>query len=185
MLISSQSGFDLLPNVECLHVTTSQIDTRVPDSFWDDCFDIIGIAKIHTCFLNGTNLKVYANNVDLQNGKFRHDFDLRFDVGELGATTTIENDKNIKIGDWVTVSYDDDVFPGEVLQILREENLLNRYQVNVMHSEKKKIWHWPTPKDDIWYFEKHVIKKIGLPIPQSLRSVGRDLYTFPTGTFEK
>ena len=107
-------------NVECLHVTMSHIDARVPNSYWDDCFDVIGIAKIHTCFLNGTNLKFYANKMDLQNGKIRHDFYLRFDMGELGATTTIENDKDIKIGDWVTVSYDDDVFPGEVLQILRE-----------------------------------------------------------------
>lgn len=85
----------------------------------------------------------------------------------------------------MTVSYDDDVFPGEVINILREESLLKRYQVNVMHSENIKIWHWPTPKDDIWYFEKLVLKKIGLPIQQSLRSVGSDLDIFPTGTFEK
>ena len=48
--------------------------------------------------------------MDFLNGKIRHDFELKFDLGELGAT--IENNKDIKIGDWVTVSYDDDVFPG-------------------------------------------------------------------------
>ena len=86
------------------------------------------LIKVHTCYLIGTNLQIYGNHLDFLNGNVKNDFDINFDLGPITP------DKVIERRDWVIVRYDDNVYPGEVQAILREEGHPNRYQVNVMHS---------------------------------------------------
>lgn len=72
-------------------------------------------------------------------------------------------------GDWVLVSYDNKLYPGEVIEILAD----SFYTVNVMHPSETREgrYKWPKPKkDEHIYHISDVERKIGPPEPCDNRS---------------
>ncbi|KAK2892368.1 hypothetical protein Q8A67_012356 [Cirrhinus molitorella] len=73
-------------------------------------------------------------------------------------------------GQWCVVQYDDDPYPGIILQV--EEN---NVKVKCMHRNGVNKFFWPTPRDDVnWYSDDQIMCLI--PEPQALnkRSVQID-----------
>lgn len=73
----------------------------------------------------------------------------------------------IDVGDWVIVSYDSDLYPGEVLAIVG---------ANVsVHAMAKSGGNWKWPEDDggekdiVWYTKDDVKCKISPPVPVGSR----------------
>ena len=64
----------------------------------------------------------------------------------------------INLGDWVLVSYEDDVFPGEVIAVLD-----NDFQVNVMHKSGNSFWKWPAQEDNIFYTRENIVRNLDQP----------------------
>ena len=64
----------------------------------------------------------------------------------------------LSVGDWVQVSYDGSMFPGEITKFASDDEI----KVNVMHRSGKN-WKWPQPVDHIYYFCKDIVKKINPP----------------------
>ena len=62
-----------------------------------------------------------------------------------------------KIGEWVAVEYDGQLYPGEVTDIIGSNT-----QVNAM-AKTGKLWKWPEMKDLVWYSRSMVKQKI-LPV---------------------
>ncbi|CAC5395939.1 unnamed protein product [Mytilus coruscus] len=57
----------------------------------------------------------------------------------------LDKEKEITVGTWVAISFEDDWYPGEVLQ-LKPENILN---INFMARQRKKgiTFKWPSKED--------------------------------------
>ncbi len=69
------------------------------------------------------------------------------------------NGNEIRVGNWFLVKYDEEYFPGEVLEVGEEDDFL----ISVMHSAGKN-WKWPSPKDITFYFREQIIRKLGEPV---------------------
>ena len=80
-------------------------------------------------------------------------------------------EKDLNLGDWVVVLYDQTHYPGQITSFVDQEP---RIQVKVMHqsgSGSRKFWKWPEGKsDEVFYFTENVVHKIGLPIPTTQRA---------------
>ena len=76
-------------------------------------------------------------------------------------TTRIEQTSNIcssdklklHLGDWIVVSYQGKMFPGEITEFEGAE-----IRVNVVQKSGK-FWKWPSKRDEIFYYSKNVVKK--------------------------
>lgn len=80
------------------------------------------------------------------------------------------NDENDVItvtpGDFVAVTYDNNQFPGKVLEVTDD-------QVKVTHMERSgyKGWRWPQTEDVLWYAAEHILKIIPPPKPANRRGL--------------
>lgn len=90
-------------------------------------------------------------------------FDVQVDVHEhvnLEETLVSETSKEeFRINDYVVVNYEGSFFPGVITGFQQEDSI--KVIVSAM-SLNGKYWRWPTVKDEIWYEESDVIKKIQL-----------------------
>ena len=75
------------------------------------------------------------------------------------SNNSVNNDIEIKVGNWFLVDYDGEYFPGEVLEEGEEDDFL----ISVMHSAGK-YWKWPSPKDTTFYLKEKIIRKLGEPV---------------------
>ena len=64
---------------------------------------------------------------------------------------------DLHIGDWVAVTYEGNVFPGEITDF--GQTLCADVKVNVMHKSGNH-WEWPQHEDHIFSPRKSVLKKI-------------------------
>ena len=63
-----------------------------------------------------------------------------------------------KMGDWVLVTYDDTLYPGEVV-----DYYLAEYKVNTM-EKRGAFYVWPSVPDSIFYPESNILKQISPPV---------------------
>lgn len=70
-------------------------------------------------------------------------------------------------GQWCVVQYDNSPYPGIILQV--EEGSV---QVKCMHSNGVNMFYWPSPRDDVtWYEDRQVMCLIQEPLPLNRRAV--------------
>ncbi len=81
------------------------------------------------------------------------------DVPGTSGISSPPNEIDWVVGDWVKVVYDDEVFPGEVINLVD-----NHSQVQVM-VKSGGFWKWPDVPDILWYTKENVIGKLPAPIP--------------------
>lgn len=74
--------------------------------------------------------------------------------GEIEPTFVDE----IEIGDFVIVSYFEDYYPAQVTNKNTEKVLANAM------AKAGRWWKWPNIKDEIWYDNHEVVKKITPPM---------------------
>ncbi len=73
-------------------------------------------------------------------------------------------------GQWCVVQYDDEPYPGIILQV--EEN---NVKVKCMHRNGVNKFFWPSPRDDInWYGDDQIMCLIPEPLALNKRSVQID-----------
>ena len=78
------------------------------------------------------------------------------------------------IGAWCVVKYDNDVYPGIIIDV--EEHTI---QVKCMHSNGVNKFKWPSPRDDIsWYAEDQLLCLILEPQALNKRSVQPEKQTW-------
>lgn len=78
------------------------------------------------------------------------------------------------IGEWCVVKYDDEVYPGIIMDV--EEHSIH---VKCMHRNGVNKYFWPSPREDVsWYADEQLLCLI--PEPQALnkRSVQLDKSTW-------
>ena len=66
----------------------------------------------------------------------------------------------LRIGDWIVVKYQGELFPGEITEFGGIDG--SEIRADVMEKSGK-FWKWPSKRDNIFYFCKDVIKKIEPP----------------------
>ncbi|XP_060793778.1 uncharacterized protein LOC132896752 [Neoarius graeffei] len=70
-------------------------------------------------------------------------------------------------GQWCVVQYDNTPYPGIILQV--EEGSV---QVKCMHSNGVNMFYWPSPRDDVtWYEDGQIMCLIPEPLALNRRSV--------------
>jgi hypothetical protein len=67
----------------------------------------------------------------------------------------------------VLVAYENQRYPGLVTEVNKEAN---EHLVNVLH-QCRGGWYWLLRRDEIWYNDFHVIKKLNDPVPVNNRDV--------------
>lgn len=77
------------------------------------------------------------------------------------------NSELFKEQDYVLVRYDDQFYPGQIIQILDTQ-----FRVRCMEKSGTN-WKWPHSFDELWYLKDNIIKKISLEsiVPVSNRGV--------------
>lgn len=72
-----------------------------------------------------------------------------------------ENDAEYLVGNFCIVKYEDNYFPGKILEI-RAENSELEYKVSAM-TRSNLNWKWPYPQDILWYKKVDLIKQLTEP----------------------
>ena len=75
----------------------------------------------------------------------------------------VEQETRFKVGDWVVVNFEGAMFPGETIDVMSSQLV-----VNVMYPSGNG-WKWPEKKDMIAYDISEVVKKIEPPVPSGSR----------------
>ena len=77
------------------------------------------------------------------------------------------NDLSWKVGDWVIVEYDSQMYPGEVLTIKSTDTYVHAM------TKSGGYWKWPETDgknmDTVWYKKEKVMCKISPPVPVGSR----------------
>lgn len=77
-------------------------------------------------------------------------------------------------GRWCVLSYDEDLFPGVILDV-EEHNI----KVKCMHRNGINKFYWPGPREDVnWYDDSQIVCFIPEPRPVNRRSVEIDPMTW-------
>lgn len=74
-------------------------------------------------------------------------------------TEVIHREGDYMLNDYVIVVYDENVFPGIVTDVKKEDNELLYYKVQCM-VKSGKYWRWPDQPDEIFYMASDIISKI-------------------------
>lgn len=156
-----------LKEVNVLHVPQDEISEFIKrENPWGAIRDAPGISKVHL-------VKCFEGNCEL----FHTDRDTESLCSVVYANNvTKQKSMNLKVGDWVVVSYDDLKFPGEVIEVVGDDA-----RVSVMHQGRKGKWFWPSQRDAIDYKPESIHEKIDPPVPVDLLGVGNGenvLYDF-------
>ena len=75
-------------------------------------------------------------------------------------------DSEVVIGDWVVVTYDGKLYPGRVTTVSE----IGNKRVSVMNPAYPSGWKWPDERDEIYYEDENIKKKIQPPIPVNSRN---------------
>ena len=80
--------------------------------------------------------------------------------------TALPPDKMLqyKVGMWVLVKYDEETYPGQVVEVESESTV----KVNVMHRSGM-YFKWPEKEDSIFYEVGQIVRTIDPPIVYGLR----------------
>lgn len=65
----------------------------------------------------------------------------------------------LKPGSYVLAEYEENLYPGKVLQTLSDSVL-----ISAMQKAGHNTWKWPKPEDVIWYNHSKIIDSINEPI---------------------
>lgn len=106
---------EVLKEVKVIHVSSNEIQQCFEKSVpWQGVQDVRGISKIHAITTeDGSVLKLYKRSADQ----------------EVSATVKYADVTHVpkglgKVGDWVVVRYDGEIFPGEIIDIKEQGKCL-------------------------------------------------------------
>jgi hypothetical protein len=143
-----------LTNIQIIEVTEDEIDD-INKQLWDEVQAVPGISKMHCIACKSGKCKMYPSEIEL-----KQDTEV---ANQCTVDLTTEADTCIsvfRVGDWVLISYDSKVYPGEVTVIGKDD-----VQVSVMHRTFNQNWKWPDKSDKIFYKMSDILRKIAPPVP--------------------
>lgn len=89
--------------------------------------------------------------------------------------------EKMKTGDWVCVSYDGELYPGEIIKVTDD----GEYEVEAMENAGDKFFKWPAKRDLCLYRSEDIRAKISEPIPYGSRANKFYFADFPHKKFLK
>ena len=63
------------------------------------------------------------------------------------------------VDDWVVVQYDNKQYFGEIVAVVKGEDMSCDFEVNVMHEQRGGVFKWHVREDKILYKEGQIVKK--------------------------
>ncbi|XP_077976176.1 uncharacterized protein LOC144432038 [Styela clava] len=136
-----------IQNIKCMEITREQIKEISYkldlEKIFAEASSVHGISKIH--------------HMEVKNGQLITSFltgDINVDAAERSTQGS-----SVKIGDWVAVRYEGNLYPGEVTCIQN-----NEFKVSVMERDGKN-WKWPITQDSIFYMNTDIVEQLEKPIP--------------------
>ena len=70
------------------------------------------------------------------------------------------------VGDYVLVRYEDDLYPGRIIEIKNDEEVL----ISAMKKSAQN-WRWPAKPDEIFYSKDEIVRKINPPTQVGRREI--------------
>lgn len=87
---------------------------------------------------------------------------IEYEEGGLKQATTVQesiSDSHFNVNDHVIVLYEEELFPGQVIEIDNSNEEQPMYKVQCM-TKSGPYWKWPITPDVTYYYKQDVIKKI-------------------------
>ena len=122
-------------------------------------------------------------NRSLSHNSQRFEFDVQpvlSDTTEERQTTgEIKWESIDMIGQWCVVKYDDDFYPGSIVEVNE-----THAEVTCMHMVGKNRFYWPNREDTLWYLFDDVLRIIPQPTQVTGRHVEIDKEIWAEGVRE-
>ena len=137
------------PNIHIKFISKEKVQTEAKKMAdrWEDALLVPNTQKLH--FIKVED-KYHISVAHTSN-------DEPYIVAIASNVTEYDDEKEYLQGDWVLVRYDDELYPGEIKQVVQES-----YEIAVMYKSGGS-WRWPAIEDKIFYMYEQVVKKLSPP----------------------
>ena len=153
----------LMEKTEVVFVESKIIDEVDDEKPWEGVQECPGIRNVHCVILNNGTLNAYRNALEQDEHVFRIVF-------EKERPVCVGDQITYAVGDWVVVQYDHKQYFGEIVAVVKGEDMSCDFEVNVMHEQRGGVFKWPGREDKILYKERQIVKKVDPPVPVGCRN---------------